>query len=290
MPKLARKPNRNLTPQRLGPDPLPAPTPSASPSPIDSLLDSLDSTSTPTPTTKTKKRLPSAKVLLKGGMEGIHQAAQTATASNQDSPPIILSPDSISDLANASPRVQVAIAVEDTYHELELAAKKKRIALTDSDSLPDLRPDEVLLIDIRRTHVIVNEMARRFAPMLAGLPDPTKLDPDAHDYDQQLKDTFAAFTQMTVQGSRAHAFLKLMLDFQKHLAAVSKAALDADISERLATVAEAQALDLLEVIRNILNDVELDLTAEQRAKVPKVLRFHVTQFRDKLQRRKMSKV
>jgi hypothetical protein len=246
------------------------------------------------PPLKRSVRVKKVESLLKDSPQDIHETAQriidVQSKSLSTTPSTPASSDSDDDTPSSLPiavtadlpdRQQVAISLDETYADLERKAKARRLALVDSDALPELGAAEVLMIDIRRTHVIVNEMARRISPMLANLPDPSKLDPTDHDYDRQRDQMYSAFVQMTAKGTKPHAFLELMLQFQKHMTQVAKAALDADIANRLATVAEAEAMDMLEVMRNVFGDPELGLTPAQKQTLPKVLRFHINNFREK---------
>ena len=262
--------------------------------PSTSSTNSLNSDSPDLPVKKLRKPPKTKKLdtLLKDSPQRIHEQALAITGASQTTPtttPSVSSP-SVSLVSLNADKVSAtqaaAVAIDETYADLEKKAQARRLALVDSDNLPKLNPAEVLLIDIRRTHTVVNEMARRIAPMLAALPDPGKLDPDSPTYDRDRDQVFAAFLQMTAKGSKPHAFLELMLNFQKHLTNVAKSALDADIADRMASVAEADAMDMIELIRNIFYDENLDMTVRQRQEFPKVLRHHVEIFREKRARKR----
>lgn len=241
------------------------------------------------PDKPSRPRTPRTPKSLLRGITPPSQDPITGASTSPSVAPITLTPPSMATKAsdaepitsNKAVIAASAAAIDETYNDLAEAAKKRRLALVDSANLPDLSPAEVLLIDIRRTHVLVNEMARRISPILASLPDPSALDPNDRDYDVKLRDTYNAFLGVTAQGSKPHAFLQLLLNFQKHLTAVAKAALDADVADRMAAVAEADAMDVLEVMKNIFNDDELSLTTAQRRTLPVVIRRHVETFRKK---------
>lgn len=66
-----------------------------------------------------------------------------------------------------------------------------------------------------------------------------------------------------------NAWVLLYQQERKHLAAVSKAAIDAGVSERVVQVYEQIASSYVQVLERVLD--ELGLSAEQRARVPQVV-------------------
>lgn len=66
-----------------------------------------------------------------------------------------------------------------------------------------------------------------------------------------------------------NAWVVLYQQERKHLAAVSKAAIDAGVSERVVNVFEQVASSYVQVLERVLE--RLELTAEQRARVPDVV-------------------
>jgi hypothetical protein len=70
-----------------------------------------------------------------------------------------------------------------------------------------------------------------------------------------------------------HALLRLYQEERKHLVTVCAAALRAGIEERRVKLAEQQGALVAQVIRAVLNDLEL--TREQQARVPDVVPKHL---------------
>lgn len=77
----------------------------------------------------------------------------------------------------------------------------------------------------------------------------------------------------TTEAARPNVWLVLYQQERKHLVDVCKAALQAGVEERRVRLAEQQGEVLVGVIRAVLAD--LDLTAEQAARVPEVVPRHL---------------
>jgi hypothetical protein len=77
----------------------------------------------------------------------------------------------------------------------------------------------------------------------------------------------------TTHAAAVNVWLELYYRERKHLVDVCKAAISAGIEERRVRLAESQGAILVQVIRAILGD--LDLTAEQQAKVTAVVPRHL---------------
>lgn len=221
-----------------------------------------------------RKSTKSPRTVLRSSEATIHDLASGVTETLERNPTSVILP------AQA-----VALSVDQTYEDLRKQALTRRLALTDIDTISELSPAQVLIVDIQRTHKVVNEMARRIAPMLDSLPDPSSLDKSAPDYLTQQRAMFDTFLMLTARGSKPHAFLELMLNFQKHLTNVAKSALDADIADRMANLAESDAMDMIEVMRNIFNDDSLELTIKQRQALPGIVRTHIQAYKNKRSRK-----
>lgn len=91
---------------------------------------------------------------------------------------------------------------------------------------------------------------------------------------QQMGDTDQIdLVQLTAEGSRPRAFIQVYREERAHLARVAKLALDAGVAERQVRLAEDQGRLLAQVIRAILNDLNLD--EDQQSEAPAIVRKHL---------------
>lgn len=90
---------------------------------------------------------------------------------------------------------------------------------------------------------------------------------------QDLND--GELTQFTAQGPKANIVIQMYQDERDRLVNVSKVALAAGVAERQIQLAEEQGKLIATVIRDILWDKDLDLTAAQRSASGEVVRKHL---------------
>lgn len=86
----------------------------------------------------------------------------------------------------------------------------------------------------------------------------------------QVQDVF----HLTDMGTLPRAWVDVYRREREHLAKVAKMAIDAGIAERHVRIAEEQGRMLAAAIQKILGD--LNLTPEQAAQAPKIVRRHLT--------------
>lgn len=130
----------------------------------------------------------------------------------------------------------------------------------------DISPTDALLEEVRHTagHVAwLREKVREIedADLVWGMTE-------------QAEKSATEFPGVDVTyQAKPNAWLDLYYRERAHLVAVTKAAISAGIEERRVKLAEQQGALLVQVIRGILG--ELDLTAEQQAKVSDVVPRHL---------------
>jgi hypothetical protein len=74
----------------------------------------------------------------------------------------------------------------------------------------------------------------------------------------------------------AQVLLRMYDDERDRVARIAKAALDAGVAERQVRLAERVGAELAEVLGAVFDDAALALTQKQRARLPEVLRRHLT--------------
>jgi hypothetical protein len=129
-------------------------------------------------------------------------------------------------------------------------------------------PASALLTEVKRASGVVEWIS-------AVVRDFTAMDLD--DVDQKVARR-AALEQNAFNGWQAAAWVDLYYRERKHLAMVSKMALDAGVAERRVKIEEAKLELVAGAVKGIFN--ELNLTPEQRAAFPEVARRHLEALRN----------
>jgi hypothetical protein len=127
----------------------------------------------------------------------------------------------------------------------------------------EIDPGQALLDEVKRSAGIVEWIA-------SVVRDFTEFDMDNPDEKEMRR---AALQQNAFDGWQAAAWVELFFKERRHLAAVSKMALDANVAERRTQIEQDKISLMAIAIKAIVDD--LHPTAEQRAAFPEVARRHL---------------
>lgn len=145
---------------------------------------------------------------------------------------------------------------------LERAAAEDAVA---AYGLPrEVDPGQALLEEVHRTAGHVAWLGRVVAALDAG----SLVWGVAEEIERPAGDSSPGGTEVKRKAAPA-VWLEIYQTERKHLAAVSKAAIDAGVSERMVAAYEQLAASFVQAIEQVLD--EIGLTVEQRRRVPAVL-------------------
>jgi hypothetical protein len=120
----------------------------------------------------------------------------------------------------------------------------------------NIGPHEALLMEVQRTAGHIQWLAER----IASIGEESEIE---------------ALQQWTIMGIKPSFWLETYQEERKHLVQVSKAAIQCGVAERQVQLAEEQGKLLAMAIRAILWDAQLDLTPQQQARAPQIIRRHL---------------